>query len=102
METGRLFTRQVRDAFDEVWSKEEFRDFIQEYGDSLGTLHETAYRDFQDMLTKLQRPESGVDLKEKKYSMEEILTDYIRMKVPETKRVGGYLLAAAGKEILAQ
>ena len=90
METGRLFTRQVRDAFDEVWSKEEFRDFIQEYGDSLGTLHETAYRDFQDMLTKLQRPESGVDLKEKKYSMEEILTDYIRMKVPETKRVGGY------------
>ena len=44
----------------------------------------------KDRVRKLQRPESGVDLKEKKYSMEEILTEYIRMKVPETKRVGGY------------
>lgn len=89
-EESSLYTRQVRDAFDEVWSKEAFRAFIQEYGEFLGSLHETAYRDFQDMLGKLQRPESGVDLKEKKYSMEEILTDYIRMKVPETKRLGGY------------
>ena len=88
-----MYTRMVREAFDEVWSEEELTAFFQEYGEELGTLHETAYQAFLSMLQKLQRPADLEDgAREARYTVEEILNSYIRMKVPETKKVGDYSL----------
>lgn len=88
-----MYTRMVREAFDEVWSEEELTAFFQEYGEELGMLHETAYQAFLSMLQKLQRPADLEDgAREARYTVEEILNSYIRMKVPETKKVGNYSL----------
>ncbi len=88
-----MYTRIVREAFDEVWSEEELTAFFQEYGEELGTFHETAYQAFLSMLQKLQRPADLEDgAREARYTVEEILNSYIRMKVPETKKVGNYSL----------
>lgn len=45
-ERPRLYTRQVRQAFDRVETEEELWRFLQEYQEELGQLHETAYRKF--------------------------------------------------------
>lgn len=99
MEKGRSggrapkYTRMVREAFDQVWSREELTAFFQEYGEELGTFHETAYQAFLSMLQKLQHPRELEDgVREERYTMEKVLTTYIRMKVPEIKRVGTYSL----------
>ena len=88
-EKGPFYTKAVRDAFDQVEDEEGLMAFFEEHGGKLGELHETAYRKFRELLDCLQKPgEKG----EEKYTMREVVEQYIRMNVPESRNVSDYTL----------
>lgn len=87
-----VYTKQVRDAFSQVSCDEELFAFFREHGRELGTLHETAYAKFAELLDYLQNPKGESGEMERKFTMEEVVRDYIRMNVPQTKKVSDYIL----------
>lgn len=86
------YTRQVRDAFSYVTDKKELMEFFDEHMDHLGQLHETAYRKFEELMERLQKPEGVSGAEERRYTIEEVMETYMRMHVPETKRTADYTL----------
>ena len=88
-----VYTRTVRDAFAQVENEEELMDFFEEHNGELGELHETAYRKFRELLDRLQKPgEEDCEEGEEKYTMREVVEQYIRMNVPESRKVSDYTL----------
>ncbi len=87
-----IYTRQVRDAFSNVFSEEELLEFFREHIDDLGQLHETAYQKFEQLLELLQKPEGIGGEEERRYTIEEVMETYMRMHVPETKKTANYTL----------
>lgn len=88
---GKAYTKQVRDAFAQVRTRQELTDFFQEHMGEFGYLHETAYRKFTELLKTLTEPVGALgEGQEEKYTMEEVVRLYIRMHVPETKKTGNY------------
>ena len=65
-------------------------DFFEEHGADMGKMHETAYKNYE-LLNALQRP-GDEDGQEEKYSMKEVVEQYIRMNVPEKKKLSDYTL----------
>ena len=87
-----VYTRQVWDAFSQVNTEEELEEFFKEHAGELGELHETAYKKFIELLDRLQNPEGVNGEGERKYTMEEVVKEYIRMKVPQTKKSADFSL----------
>ncbi len=85
-----VYTAQVKDAFSQVKDDEALLCFFQNYAGMLGTLHETAYRKFAQLLDCLLQPEGNHGMEERRYTMEEVVRDYIRMNVPETRKSSDY------------
>lgn len=83
-------TRQIRDAFAGISTEEELFVFLRQHSSDLGQLHETAYQCFMNLLQRLQQPESIGGQQERRYSVEELVQEYLRMNVPQTKKVAGY------------
>ncbi|WP_394282617.1 hypothetical protein [Frisingicoccus sp.] len=77
------YTGCHKEMFDNVYSEEEFLDFIRQNSIYLGIQHETAYEKFMEMLNLLQKPEPD----EKKYSMEKVVDNYFKMNIPQKKNV---------------
>ncbi len=88
---GMVYTRMVKDAFSQIEEEEELMDFFEEHGADMGKMHETAYKKFMELLNALQRP-GDEDGQEEKYSMKEVVEQYIRMNVPEKKKLSDYTL----------
>lgn len=90
-ERPRLYTRQVRQAFDQVETEEDLGRFLQEYQEELGQLHETAYRKFSQLLDILQKPEGpeGQIQEERQYTMSDVVQEYLSMNVPEGRKTSG-------------
>jgi len=86
-----VYTRMVRDAFAQVEKEEELMEFFEEHGREMGQFHETAYKKFMELLNHLQKPGS-VEGQEEKYTMKEVVELYIRMNVPQTKKLSDYSL----------
>ena len=89
---NRVYTKQVRTSFDHVRTEEDLLEFFDENGAYLGYLHETAYEKFVELLDALQKPAERFGETERKYTMDEVVSSYIRMNVPETKATAGYTL----------
>lgn len=87
---GRKDTVQIRDSFRVVQTEEGFLDFLRENVGQLGMLHETAYREFLRLYGILQQPESITGDEVRKYSVEMVVDEYLRMKVPQGKKLAGY------------
>lgn len=85
-----VYTRQLRSEFSLVESEEELFEFLREHREVLGELHETAYEKFMELLGRLQNPESGNWEDEEKYTMDQVVREYIRMNVPETRKLSDY------------
>lgn len=83
---GFLYTRELEEEFADIGCEEELEQFFQEHAWNLGELHATAQREFSRMFQKLQQPESALYEPEKKYSVEEVVQEYLRMNVPLTKK----------------
>ena len=89
-----VYTRQLREAFLSVKTEEDLMNFFRQNGRRLGRLHETAYRKFVELLEILRKPESERDIagpvgeEEEAYTMEEIISNYLGMNVPEGRRLG--------------
>ena len=78
-----LYTGRHKEMFDNVNSEEEFLDFIRQNSIYLGIQHETAYEKFMELLNVLQKPEDT------KYSMKEVVENYLKMSIPQKKRIRG-------------
>lgn len=82
-------TRILKMEFDHLAPGEDIIGFMMERSGEFGRHHNTAYRYFMKMLTVLEGGEDG-DGDEKKYSMEYISENYLRMNMPEDRRTSGY------------
>lgn len=80
-----LYTERNKELFESVNSEEDFFAFFHENSVYLGIQHETAYAKFMELLNRLQNTD---ETDERKYSMEQVVEDYLRMNVPQTKQVG--------------
>lgn len=87
-----VYTKQVRDTFSQVSCDEDLFEFFRKHSKELGILHETAYAKFTELLDYLQNPKGESGEPERKFTMEEVVRDYIRMNVPQTKKVSDYIL----------
>lgn len=86
-----MYTRQVRQEFEQVEDEEGLVGFFEEYGESLGQIHETAYAKFIQLLDILQKPEgaAGQAEKERHYTMSDVIEEYLSMNVPEGRKTSG-------------
>ena len=80
------YTSQIRRAFSYVETDAELEAFFRTNSYSLGTIHETAYVKFIELLQYLQKPEETGET----YSVEEVMEHYLRMNIPSTKKTGGF------------
>lgn len=89
------YTSQIRRAFSYVETEEELEAFFRTNSFSLGTIHETAYQKFMELLNCLKQPEPDGEV----YSMEHVMEQYLRMSIPNTKHTGSltYLQRAVKK-----
>lgn len=80
------YTRQLQNEFADVDTLESLEAFFRSHGEELGTIHESAYRKFMELLNDLQEPEPGRG----RYSLKQISDSYLRMYVPNTKVIGSF------------
>lgn len=82
-------TSTVRNDFRRIRTEKGLAAFLEQRRDSFGYFHNTSYRKFMKMLNHLSAPEASQELdlpKEKKYSADQIVNDYLRLGVPYDKR----------------
>lgn len=81
------YTKKLQEMFREVTSEEEFFAFLEEHGQELGVLHETAYQKFVELLDILQNPKGkGGDGAEKIFTLDQVMQEYLRMNIPSGSR----------------
>ena len=85
-------TVSVRNEFKRIRTEEELRKFFDQNKETFGMHHNTAYRKFMKMLEYLKNPQAeGEDLpRERSYGTEEIVKEYLRMKMPYDRRMKNY------------
>lgn len=85
-------TVSVRNEFKRIRTEEELRRFFDQNKETFGMHHNTAYRKFMKMLEYLKNPQAeGEDLpRERSYGTEEIVKEYLRMKMPYDRRMKNY------------
>ncbi|MEE0420424.1 MAG: hypothetical protein UDG86_10310 [Lachnospiraceae bacterium] len=86
------FTTVIRQEFQEVCSVEELIEFFLRNRTRFGELHNTAHGIYVDLLKKLQNPETGVEEDEGKYNVDKVLENYLRMKVPNSRKTEEFTL----------
>ncbi len=82
-----VFTKAVEDVFSQVYDRDAFLTFYEENCAVLGNLHNTAYyKCFLPFMNTLICPQvSDCFEKERKYSVEEVVHNYLRMSIPLEK-----------------
>lgn len=90
-EDRKILTASIRNQFKRVQTEEELWSFLEEYHDSFGIHHNTAYRKFSKMLENLLAPENlCADLPvDRVYSIEKAVNEYLRAGMPYEKRLSG-------------
>ena len=81
-------TQLIRRDFEKVQTKDELFRFLAARKAELGTLHETAYRYFRQMVDTLRNPQTDMD-DEDSYSFETVAQEYLRMHVPLSRSSAG-------------
>lgn len=84
-------TYSIRDQFRRVDTERELEEFLAEYKMCFGFHHNTAYHKFVKMLEYLMAvPDEHDGLpSEKKYSVERVVEEYLRMGMPYRRNVSG-------------
>lgn len=80
------YTKQIRDEFTLVENEDDLNNFFKNYSQDLGTIHETAYRKFIQLLNYLQKPGEDEEL----YSIGKTVDEYLRMNIPNTRETKGF------------
>lgn len=83
---GAASTQMMKLAFDELPKDADFVTFLLLHQNSLGPMHETAYRYFRGMLLYLEKQEEDDAL----YSLEYICESYLRMGLPKRRQTKSY------------
>lgn len=99
-EPADVYTRQVRNDFAVIEGEEDFLDFIRANAAKLGTLHNSAYREFTHLLDELQNPpywyeSEGIpepggkpheEHRDEGYTLADVMREYMQMSVPVQKK----------------
>jgi hypothetical protein len=81
-----LTTQNLRLAFENLPPEADYMQFMMDHQSSFGTLHNTAYRYFMNMLSFLE----DIDESGQVYSTEYICDSYLRMGVPTGRQLSDY------------
>jgi hypothetical protein len=81
-----LTTQNLRLAFADLPPEADYMQFLMDHQSSFGTLHNTAYRYFENMLSYLE----DIDESGHVYSTEYICDSYLRMGVPMERQLSDY------------
>lgn len=84
--TGNVVTKLLKMEFEQLPPGEDIMNFMMKHSESFGKNHNTAYQYFIQMLDLLTGETSGEEV----YSVEYITKLYLRMNMPEDKKVSGY------------
>ena len=93
------FTPLIRQEMKQCGTEEELREFLSRAAGRLGRLHNSAYRQFTAMLKVLEKPESYVLKSERRYTIREIVQEYLDRKLPSVRE--GRMLEEKRRSILA-
>lgn len=86
-------TASIKNEFKRLKTERELEEFLIRHEPEFGMLHNTAYRKFQKMLKFLTSPDTPRYLelpKEKEYSVEQVVEEYLRMGVPYGRKSSHY------------
>ena len=91
------FTPLIHKEADAIQTEEELRQYLTQAADRLGTLHNSAYRQFVELMSVLEKPQSYVG-EEKRYTSREIVEQYLDKHLPSKR--GGKAMSEKLKSIL--
>lgn len=91
------FTPLIHKEADAIQTEEELRQYLCQAADRLGTLHNSAYRQFLELMSVLEKPQSYVG-EEKRYTSREIVEQYLDKHLPSKR--GGKAMSEKLKSIL--
>ena len=91
------FTPLIHKEADAIQTEEELRQYLTQAADRLGTLHNSAYRQFVELMAVLEKPQSYVG-EEKRYTSREIVEQYLDKHLPSKR--GGKAMSEKLKSIL--
>lgn len=91
------FTPLIHKEADAIQTEEELRQYLTQAADRLGTLHNSAYRQFLELMSVLEKPQSYVG-EEKRYTSREIVEQYLDKHLPSKR--GGKAMSEKLKSIL--
>ena len=94
---GESFTPLIHKEADAIQTEEELRQYLTQAADRLGTLHNSAYRQFVELMAVLEKPQSYVG-EEKRYTSREIVEQYLDKHLPSKR--GGKAMSEKLKSIL--
>lgn len=86
-------TASIKNEFKCLKTERELEEFLIRHEPEFGIFHNTAYRKFQKMLKFLTAPDTPLYLempKEKEYSVEQVVEEYLRMGVPYGRKSSHY------------
>lgn len=86
-----MTTQTMRLAFEQLPPEADFIQFLLSHQNSLGCMHETAYRYFMEMLSYLEQIDD-TDETEHAYSVEHICDSYLRMNMPKMRKTSACTL----------
>ena len=79
------FTQLMREEAMRCRTEEELMEYLKGSADKFGTLHNSAYRQFIEMMQLLEQPESYGGSDERKYTTREIVEKYLDKKLPSAR-----------------
>ena len=82
-------TQDIAQEFNRVTTTDEFVQFVSRKADSLGHLHNTAYKHFKRFMNILTGPESGMNgVVEEVYTVRDVVRMYLQMPAQSGKATG--------------
>ncbi|MBR5088680.1 MAG: hypothetical protein IK093_04565 [Ruminiclostridium sp.] len=72
-------TREIYDAFGYAENEDEFRQQYNKHLGSFGQLHVRSYRYFEEYYSNLVKPDSAINIDERKYSVDTLIDKYLKL-----------------------
>lgn len=98
-EDAACFTAAVRQEALSLRTEDELARYLREVRHQLGSMHNTAYRHFMDMLELLEAPDPD-DPDEKRYTTREVVETYLDRRLPSARE--GKSLQEKKRSVLAE
>lgn len=80
------FTPLVHQEAAQLETEEELAQYLKQAARRLGSLHNSAYQQFLELMSVLERPDSSTGDEEDRYTMRDIVETYLDKKLPSARQ----------------